>query len=376
MTTPPHTTTMILTTSQRKRRRQRQWAVSVFAITTVLLFADQNLMAPNLTAIAHDFNFTNEQRDQKLGGDIALAFFMLGAPASFVVGALGDTHNRSLLFAVTVGLGEGACLATFWTQSYTWLYACRAITGFALGGALPLIYSILGDLYSAQDRHVVNAVVGIGTGVGISLGQGVAGFLGPWLGWRWPFLVIALPALVCALLVFLTVQDPERGGMEAAVLQYRHQHHYHHHHDDNNDDDENNEADAPYSDSETPHNNTDATSATGTAADAVEMMPLHYHETTFKPFPDATEEVFTEEDYHHQNHDHDDTTTDVVRASTSTVGMSIYWRTFASLLQTPTVVLSLLQGAPGCVPWGIVNSFLNDYLSENRGLSVEVRNTA
>jgi len=48
-----------------------------------------------------------------------------------------------------------------------------------------------------------------------------------------------------------------------------------------------------------------------------------------------------------------------------------HWNTFSSLLSTPTVILSLLQGAPGCVPWGIVNAFLNDYLAVDRGMSVE-----
>jgi hypothetical protein len=31
---------------------ERRWAMLLFSVTTVLLFADQNLMAPNLTAIA------------------------------------------------------------------------------------------------------------------------------------------------------------------------------------------------------------------------------------------------------------------------------------------------------------------------------------
>jgi hypothetical protein len=31
---------------------ERRWAMILFSVTTVLLFADQNLMAPNLTAIA------------------------------------------------------------------------------------------------------------------------------------------------------------------------------------------------------------------------------------------------------------------------------------------------------------------------------------
>jgi len=92
---------------QQQKQKERQWAMMLFSLTTVLLFADQNLMAPNLSDIASDFGFDDEERDVKLGGHIALAFWMLGAPAGFVVGVLADRMNRTFLFAVTVGIGEG-----------------------------------------------------------------------------------------------------------------------------------------------------------------------------------------------------------------------------------------------------------------------------
>jgi hypothetical protein len=123
---------------------ERRWALAVFSLTTILLFADQNLMSPNLTTIADDFGLDAVERDKKLGGDISLAFFLLGAPASFLVGFLADTFDRSVVFALTVVIGECACLATYWVQTYSQLYVCRAITGFSLGGALPVIYSVLG----------------------------------------------------------------------------------------------------------------------------------------------------------------------------------------------------------------------------------------
>lgn len=242
-------------------------------------------------------------------------------------------HRQSLLlslgtflFALTVGIGEGACLATFFAQTYPQLYCCRAITGFALGGALPLIYSILGDLYAATDRHFANAVVGIGTGAGISVGQGVAGFLGPTMGWRLPFLVISLPALLCAALVLFTVRDPERGSMEEAVLQHGMEC-----------------GDVP-------------------ACFPVEMEPLQEATRTPSLCVDVEALTTSHSKTNTSNHDRDD----------NMPGFLIYWRTFEGLITTPTVVLTLFQGAPGCIPWGIVNSFLNDFLSENRGMSVEV----
>ena len=144
--------------------KERRWAVFVYALTTVLLFADQNLLAPNLSAVAHEFGFTDDERDRKLGGDIALAFFIVGAPASFIVGCLADTIPRAPLFAVTVCIGEGACMATYWTTTYAQLFVTRALTGFSVGGALPLISSVLGDLFESHERPAAMAVVGMGTG--------------------------------------------------------------------------------------------------------------------------------------------------------------------------------------------------------------------
>jgi MFS family permease len=237
--------------------------------------------------------------------------YSLGAPASFFIGCLADSYNRSRLFAWTVGIGEGACFLTYWTTTYRQLYICRAITGFSLGGALPLIYSVLGDLFAADERHTVNAIVGVGTGLGIAIGQGVAGFLGPTFGWRLPFLVVSIPALTCATAVLFTVQDPERGGMEQAVREHRRQ---------------------------SPNEEMLA---------SMEMAPLG-----------GSREVSMEEPILGANEEFD---------------ARVHWNTFWSLLSTPTVVLSLLQGAPGCVPWGIVNTYLNDFLSENRGMTIEVR---
>jgi predicted MFS family arabinose efflux permease len=298
--------------------RRKVYAITLFSSTIILLFADQNLMSPNLTAIAADFGFSNEERDEKLGGEIALAFFLLGAPASFIVGCLGDTFNRSKLFALTVGIGEGGCVATYFSHTYPQLYVCRAVTGFSLGGALPLIYSILGDLFTAQERHTVSALVSIGSGCGISLGQGIAGYLGPTFGWRVPFLVIGIPALLCATLVYFTVPDPERGCMEEAFLQRRDK-----------------------------QLNADPAS--------VEMTPLDKKTAT------------TTSNHTDNQHINDN--------ETASFNLGKHWQEFLSLFSTPTVVFLLLQGAPGCLPWGIINTYLNDFLAQDRGMSVQIATT-
>lgn len=353
--------------SNTNKRRQ---AVFLFSITTILLFADQNLLSPNLSAIATEFGFTDEERDRKLGGDIALAFFILGAPASFLVGLLADQSDRSFLFAWTVGIGEGACFATFWTRTYLQLYICRAITGFSIGGALPLIYSVLGDLFVAEDRHAVSAVVGIGTGVGIAFGQGVAGFLGPTFGWRLPFLIVSIPALICAALVLFTVPDPERGSMERAVIDMRQN-------PVENGDDEAGDQREVLSESTIEIQSLNRSDSNNPLqAEASQTMKI-MKQREFKRRVKRDSQSQSAESHH--DPDSPDgliVSADSWDSSNSRTSCGQDWRlhfmSLLSLLSCPTVLLTFLQGAPGCLPWGIVNSFLNDFLAKDRGMTVEV----
>lgn len=202
-----------------KINHQRTLATTLYLITTSLLFADQNLLAPNLSAIASEFGLDDMQRDTMLGGDIAIAFFMIGVPASFIVGCLADVLNRrSLLFLWVILIGEGACIATFWVRTYSQLYWCRALTGAAVGGALPLIYSVLGDYYASNERGWVSGAISMGCGIGISVGQGVSGLLGPKCGWRVPFVVVGIPAISCAFLVWLLVEEVPRGQADEHII--------------------------------------------------------------------------------------------------------------------------------------------------------------
>jgi MFS family permease len=76
----------------------RTYTTLMLCITVFFLFADQNLLAPNLSAIAKDFEFTDSERDEKLGGYIAFGFFVVGGPVALLVGYFTDTVNRCLLF--------------------------------------------------------------------------------------------------------------------------------------------------------------------------------------------------------------------------------------------------------------------------------------
>lgn len=191
-----------------------------------LLYADQNLLAPNLTAIGNEFHFTRAEIDQRLGADVNLVFWMLGGVVTLGIGYLTDradltriVSRKFLLFLVAL-CGQLACLASGLVQTYEGLYWARAFTGLGIGGSFPLIYSLIGDYFPPEKRASASATLGLSMGLGIAGGQLLAGLLGPGHGWRMPFLVVAVPGIVLNLLFLLVAREPRRGEQEAALKDF------------------------------------------------------------------------------------------------------------------------------------------------------------
>ncbi|HOE20502.1 MAG TPA: MFS transporter [Spirochaetota bacterium] len=197
--------------------KKELFAVILIALMNLFLFADQNLMAPNLTQIAHDFGFNDVQRDVMLGGRISFVFWILGGLITLAIGYLTDKISRRNLFLFVIIIGEIPCLLTGFAQNYDQLFWLRALTGIGIGGALPLTFSIIGDYFSHENRAAASAWIGLAQGLGIAIGQLMAGFIGPVYGWRLPFIVVAIPNFILALIFLLLVKEPQRGKTEESL---------------------------------------------------------------------------------------------------------------------------------------------------------------
>mgnify|MGYP006132704013 CR=1 FL=1 len=332
--------------------RKRKWyAVALLTLTSAFLYADQNLLSPNLSAVAEEFGLSDEEKDVYLGGYLQLAFFCVGAPASLVIGWLADKMNRVRLLAIVVAIGEGPCLGTYFVKTYWELFAVRSLTGIAVGGCLPLLFSICGDLFPSHERAYVATFLTVATGAGIAGGQIMAGTVGPAYGWRLPFVLSAAPAILLALVTYTTVKEPERGGMEHAVMQ------------------------------EKERKRRGGLGGVGLASsNASEDVDFESRPAgvTDNPTGGVNPTSGVNSTYG---------TTDTNQASnlrkrtsrirndtpdeTALYTAKIDTKKLKRQLQVPSNLLILAQGLPGTIPWGMLNAYFVDYLHVQKGLSVE-----
>ena len=99
---------------------------------------------------------------------------------SLVCGRYGNVAAACLeiLFSSSLPAGEGPCLATYFVRHYWQLLVLRVLTGISVGGTLPLIYSLVGDLFDVKKRAPVAAAIQVSTGIGLAAGQAISGFVG------------------------------------------------------------------------------------------------------------------------------------------------------------------------------------------------------
>ena len=301
-------------------------AFAMLCAAMFFIYSDQNLMAPNLTAIGHFFGYSDDERDAKLGGQISVAFFLLGLPAALIIGVLCDVVERKRVLVWTLIIGQGPCLLTVFVTEFWQLFILRTLTGVAVGGALPLVYSISGDLFPPSSRSYASAVVGICSSLGGMAGQGVAGFLGPRYGWRLPFAVVAAPGLLVAYLVHAFAEEPARGGADRAG-------------------------------GEGSGGGGSGGDATGSSSGGAGGASGAGGGSSSAKRPVAAAAAAA-------------ASAGLVASFAALLG-SFFAKT-RRIMSRPTNVLGFLQGIPGCVPWSIIGVFMNDYLAVDKGLGVEL----
>ncbi|CAK8990611.1 unnamed protein product [Durusdinium trenchii] len=184
------------------------------ALAQLLLLADQPLLPANMSQVAKEFHFDGPQRDEMLGGIVAIVFFSTGALFSLVAGRLADLMKRTTLVSFCMLIGGAGTFANSRVQHFGALLLCRGAVGAALGGLLPASFAIVGDMYPAEERPHAIAMMAVISGLGPALGQGLAGFLGSAAGWRAPFALVGAAGLCMALLLFALQKEPRGAEQE------------------------------------------------------------------------------------------------------------------------------------------------------------------
>jgi predicted MFS family arabinose efflux permease len=182
----------------------------MLALAYTMNFLDRQIIVILGQLIKEDLRLT----DTELGllGGVAFAIFyaLLGIP----VARLAERWNRITIISTAVALWSVmTCLCGF-AASFGQLFLARIGVGIGEAGCTPAAHSLLADSFPPHKRSTALAAYSMGIPFGTLLGIAGGGWLGETYGWRHAFLVVGLPGVLLALLIRVTLREPERGRFD------------------------------------------------------------------------------------------------------------------------------------------------------------------
>lgn len=175
--------------------------LGVCGVTWAADAAEVLLLGFALPSIIAEFGLTPTQ-----GGLTVTATFAGMLIGAWFWGTISDYIGRRTGFQLTVLIFAVFGLLSAFAPSWEWLLVLRFITGFGLGGALPLDFSLYAEFLPTENRGRNLVILESFWALGTIIAAGLAWILVPSYGWR-PLL--ATSAVAAVLVLWIRSKIPE-----------------------------------------------------------------------------------------------------------------------------------------------------------------------
>jgi len=145
----------------------------------------------------------------QIGLLVGASFIVVFAGLTLVMGAAADHFDRPRLIAGGLVVWSVATFATGAAGGFASLLLLRACVGVGEAVLSPTALSMLSDRFPPARLGFASSVFYGGIPLGFAISFGIAGFFGPWLGWRACFLMLG-GAGVFAVASVAGMRDPGR----------------------------------------------------------------------------------------------------------------------------------------------------------------------
>ena len=187
--------------------RYRKYALGVLFLGYVVNFIDRSILAILLEPIKVELLLTDSQLGMLGGLAFALFYTTLGIP----IAAMADRRSRVKILAIAMVIWSAMTAVCGLAQGFAMLLLARIGVGVGEAGASPPSHSLISDYFPVETRATALSIYALGIPFGSMVGNFVGGWGAEALGWRQTFILVGLPGIFVALLIWFTLREPPRG---------------------------------------------------------------------------------------------------------------------------------------------------------------------
>ncbi len=190
---------------------QRWYVLIIMMFAYTINIADRYVMSTVLEPIRLELKLTDGGVAFLTGVSLALFYVTMGIPLSWIA----DRYSRRNLLAISITLWSAMTTLCGLSRGYSQLLLARIGVGVGEAGGTPSCNSIVGDYFPADRRPMAMTIFALGAPIGAWLGADMAGAVAHAYGWRAAFLVLGIPGIILALIIYFTIKEPARGRLDA-----------------------------------------------------------------------------------------------------------------------------------------------------------------
>ena len=193
----------------------RSYALSLFLLVYIINFVDRQIFGILIEPIRLEIDLSDTQLG--LLGGIAFAIFYTFA--GIPIARWADVGVRKNIVALALVIWSVMTMFTSTAKGFGTLLIARVGVGIGEAGCSPPIHSLISDMYPEEERATALSTYALGIPIGAAIGTLLGGWIGEYFGWRMAFMVVGLPGIIVAIVVFFTVREPPRGHSEPDHVQ-------------------------------------------------------------------------------------------------------------------------------------------------------------
>jgi len=189
----------------------RAYILGVLMVIYSINLLDRSLVALLQEKFKPEFHLSDFELGL-LGGP---AFALCNALAGLPIARLAERFNRVGVLAICTAIWSVMTALCGLAVSFPMLMLARFGVGIGEAGCLPPSQGVIADYFPASKRASAISIHLTSIPIGTILAAMIGGVVADRYGWRMAFIALGAPGLLIALVCWLTVKEPPRGGAAA-----------------------------------------------------------------------------------------------------------------------------------------------------------------
>lgn len=183
---------------------KRRWAVTIGVMTGMFIAAlEATVVGTAMPTVIASLGGINQY------SWVFTAYIVTSTVTVPVWGKLSDLYGRRMLYQAGIFIFLLGTLLSGLSDSMMQLIIFRAIQGLGAGALVPLGMTIIGDIFTLQERSRMQAFFGGVWGLSSVIGPVLGGFLTDQLSWRWVFFINLPIGIAAAAIIGFALKEPK-----------------------------------------------------------------------------------------------------------------------------------------------------------------------